>query len=392
MSSGQFVIRPGDARFERALSASGRVRFADEVQREQAAKTVRVLTSKALGQSLAPSSRCTMSSHLRFWAEFCQLAQLNPNDCFGDGSKDPSGLQIKAEAAVLAAFASFVIAFPRGTAKNNTAKYAGQVIATVRSYYEDSLGCRPGIIANGSSHAHLKAAMKGLRAIAPAVEPKRRPILQYLLRAIKRMLQLESNQRHRVLWAMWLLQWQGCMRAGDLIRGKRESARAWAADKDMHRGRLRVGLARDESGRVIGPSLTLVIKPTKTDRSGEKGFCRTFVLDEDEGSLSAARAVREMLRGDPSVGPLENILLLRDPLRGRELSYANSAKEFKRVLTEAGIKQLASGLHSLRAGGATAYANSEKGGEMVPRSIGIWTSNAKWRYIWASKERMAHAS
>lgn len=202
MAARGFVIAPNDARFKKALSSVRRVRFANEDERAHVARTVRALTRKALDESLAGSSRCIMQSHLRFWTEFCELGQLNADTCFGDSCAASSAMQLKAEATLLAAFASFVIAFPRGTKNRNTASYVSQIFATVRTFYEDKLGRRPGLMPSGSSHAHLKAAMKGLRTLAPKSKPRRLPIVQYHLHAVKRVLQLRSSQFHRVLWAM----------------------------------------------------------------------------------------------------------------------------------------------------------------------------------------------
>lgn len=307
-----------------------------------------------------------------------RLGQLEPEKCFSNHEMNPAGAQLRAEAALLASFAAFLVAFPRSSTKRNSALYAQQIISSVRTFYEDKIGRRPRLLPNGRAHGHLKAAMKGLRAIAPVRAKRRLQILQYHLRAVKRVLDLCNNQFHRVLCCMWLMQWQGCMRASDIIRRKREGARCWAPERDTHRGRIKVGIARGTDGRPIGASITLMMKPTKTDRSVEKGLCRLFILDEDEAALSAARAMREMLRGDPPAGCPEDISLLIDPRGGKELRYEDSVSELKEALVKAGFCEHATRLHSLRVGGAAEYANSNEVGELVARSVGALTSDSKW--------------
>lgn len=88
------------------------------------------------------------------------------------------------------------------------------------------------------------------------------------MRAVKGVLNLET-QSHRVLWALWLTQWQGVLRAGDLIRVRGEEGRAWLPERDTHRARVAVTVARNALGQAIGAGLKLTLKPTKTDRAGE---------------------------------------------------------------------------------------------------------------------------
>lgn len=90
-----------------------------------------------------------------------------------------------------------------------------------------------------------------------------------------------------------MLQWQGYLGAGDLVQGKRDAVRRCAPLKDAHRGRIKVGIAKDEGEKPIGPSITLILIPTKNDRMSEKKLSRLFVIDEDESSISSARAVGE---------------------------------------------------------------------------------------------------
>lgn len=43
-------------------------------------------------------------------------------------------------------------------------------------------------------------------------------------------------------------------------------------------------------------------------------------------------------------------------------------------------------------GGASAYANSRIGGAMAARAAEAWKSDARWGYIWSTREKMAEVS
>lgn len=113
---------------------------------------------------------------------------------------------------------------------------------------------------------------------------------------------------------------------------------------------------------MLGAGIQVNLKPTKTDVAGASGAVRTYVLDLDPQALSAAAAIREMLRNDPTCGSPEDTPLFRDPQTGGELAYAKAAALFNKALTDAGYVELATGQHSLRTGGATAYENADEGG------------------------------
>lgn len=57
-----------------------------------------------------------------------------------------------AEAELIASFLVFVVRFPRRKQTSNTAAYAAQVLAAVRTYYADRIGRRTGIGANDKVH------------------------------------------------------------------------------------------------------------------------------------------------------------------------------------------------------------------------------------------------
>lgn len=114
------------------------------------------------------------------------------------------------------------------------------------------------------------------------------------------------------------------------------------------------------------PSITLLLFPTKNDRTGKKKLSRLFILDEEAESLCTARALRKVLQGETTVGDLQMVPLLKDPKHGGELSNRDSAKAFAQFLEQAGFAEMATELHSPRAGSAKAHANSEKGASLLP--------------------------
>lgn len=123
---------------------------------------------------------------------------------------------------------------------------------------------------NNASMGNIKLVITGLRCLSPSASPKLRPIFQFHLWVVKQQFDLTGNQLDWVAWALWLRQWQGCLREGSVIRGKQGGRGAWCAQRDTDRGRVAVGLSRDTNGRVLGAGLTLTLKPGKTDQAGEK--------------------------------------------------------------------------------------------------------------------------
>lgn len=84
----------------------------------------------------------------------------------------------------------------------------------------------------------------------------------------------------------------------------------------------------DISGRALGVSFTLHLKPTKTDQLGISGATRTFVVDETESALSAALAIRDMLEGDPIEVDSKRVPLFRDPETCSEIRSARQCACF----------------------------------------------------------------
>lgn len=181
---------------------------------------MRSIVADALKSSLADSSRVTCDSHLRFWQDFCAIAGLDEETCFAYDDSLVNLEVIKAEADLLCAFMGYIVAFPRRRKQSNSGLYARQVLSTVLSFYEDRIGRKPGCNAAGRQMHKIRCVAKGLRVLAPASKSSKVPVLQFHLRAIRSQLDLENNLLHRVCWAAWLMQWQGVLRSGDLIRGK----------------------------------------------------------------------------------------------------------------------------------------------------------------------------
>lgn len=140
--------------------------------------------------------------------------------------------------------------------------------------------------------------------------------------------------------------------------------------------------------------LIVRLKPTKTDPTGEEHWEMSFRIDRDPDSLSAGAAIAAMLSGDDNSpdAHLDDIPLFRDPSTGREVSYEESRDALATHLRSGGYEELASGLHSLRIGGATALASDPCGGEFVAGCAGLWTSDCKYRYIYALREKIEAAS
>ena len=239
----------------------------------------------------------------------------------------------------------FIVHYPRRVGKSrNSAAYAETVLAAVRDWVHTAHRRRPGHPSGDSRF--LSLVLRGLRKASP-IMPRlpREPILQIHLRAIRPLLDLRTNQLHRVLWAFYLCCWQGVRRCGDLIRPKRNprSVVAWDPSRDTHRGRVKVVPAYASDGSLCGRSVELCLKPTKTDLEGSVRFSVYYPYDPHPGSLSAAVALNEMLKGDMVEGDLHFIPLFRDPTTGTELTYDTASRHLRRLLEEAGYPDLARG-------------------------------------------------
>lgn len=122
------------------------------------------------------------------------------------------GICLRDEERILGLYAIYVVSFPRIAGKvRNTASYAECSVSAVRDRVYERFGRLPGG-ASGETR-FLRKIYKGLHKLAPSgVRPLRLPILQDALRAVRARLDLEGSGRDRVLWALWLCQWQGVKR------------------------------------------------------------------------------------------------------------------------------------------------------------------------------------
>lgn len=366
--------------------------FGSELQAAAVSQELAGLYEAVKEDGTAVTTKSTQASHWNYWVDFCKMMHIDV-ESFGrceEGEAQPTIAQVNAESGALAVFATFVVFYPRQNGKEaNTAAYAEKCMASVRSFYAEKWGRRPGLNITGTSTHLMKLVLKGLHKRSPSKQEARLPIMQQHLRAVKARMDLEHNQAHKTLWALWLTQWQGVSRSGDLIRPKSEMARAWNPKRDTHRGRLSFEDQKDRSGRTIGKRVVIILKPTKTDQTGEMGLVKSFIIDDDPLALSAGHAIVEMLRGDDlAPGSLEDLPLLRNHITGREVSYQDSSAELKRLLVLAGYPELASGLHCLRIGGATAAANYPTGGELIAGFMGCWSSTTRRDYMHAMRGRL----
>lgn len=185
----------------------------------------------------------------------------------------------------------------------------------------------------------------------------REPISAVHLRRVRDCMDLQNSQKHRTLWALWLSQWHGVLRSGDLIRSKAcDVSSEWRPDFDTHVGRLSTEFVRTEENREL-LRFVLCLKPHKSNKLGAKAL---FTVDPDD-PLSAGSAIKHMLtnRGreaDPSQSPL-----FLDPDTKSEITWIESSRCLSSLLAKAGVKQSPHLRYSLRSGGATVYAHSTLG-------------------------------
>lgn len=131
------------------------------------------------------------------------------------------------------------------------------------------------------------------------------------------------------------------------------------------------------------------LKPIKNDATGEKRYIKSFVTMDDPYALSAADAIRNMVRGDPSLSDPKHTPLFRHPHTNLEISYNLAENSFKTALTKAGYPELATGLNCIRKDGTTAYCKAA--GEEVAGYMGLWASDARLQYFYATSNRLERA-
>lgn len=99
-----------------------------------------------------------------------------------------------------------------------------------------------------------------------------------------------------------------------------------------------------------------------------------------------------MLSRDPIENDEKYVPLFRNIQTNKEITYEHSSRRLKEVFTQAGFPELASGVHCLQIGGATAYANSPEGGDLIAGFMGLWLSDSKYSYMHACVGRLHRAS
>lgn len=244
-----------------------------------------------------------------------------------------------------------------------------------------------------ASSPFLRKTLSGLCRHAPSGHrAPRPPILRHHLAAIRDLLDLANNLRHRTFWALVPKAWQGVKRSGDLIEPKATQGASWDPARRLHRGRLSVVPARSAAGVVIGKSLRISNKSSKVNKLAKKIDESFFPMDRTPGALCAVVALVAMLRGDPRDQPPEQVPLFRDPETGREILYADVCAFLGYWLTRAGYAELTTGTHALRAGGATSIANMRSDGQLLSGMMGHWASSSQYLYIWAMQPRLEEAA
>lgn len=240
--------------------------FSERILRSSAAATIlqdmpiAELTRLAEIRGSAQGTKLAQRSHWQYWQSFCAEFGIDA-DRFGD-QRPPSDARLAEEIRILAQFATFVVFRSRvarrlqGRLPWNSVTYATQVLASIRTAYALRHGRRPGITEGAQDNSHLVRVLKGLKTLAPLPKARRLPLLHQHLSAIRQVLDLRTNELHRVLWALWLTKWQAVLRSSHLIRHRADSARPWDPARDTHRQRVSV------SGMRISPLPVPVLSST----------------------------------------------------------------------------------------------------------------------------------
>jgi hypothetical protein len=191
--------------------------------------------------------------------------------------------------------------------------------------------------------------------------------------------------RDRMLRAYYLECWQLVCRSGDLIRGKRAAADSpWNPDRDTHLGRVRFEWMVRADGSRMGRCI-LRLEPGKTDPEGRHHFEKTCLVDHAPDALTFGAAL-EMMLGELEASDdlVTSVPLFCDPRTGRELTYTAAAAALRERLMRCGFPELASGLHSLRIGGASACAST--GRMLMSAFAGKWFGPSSHLYQHAMQD------
>ena len=212
------------------------------------------------------------------------------------------------------------------------------------------------IIAPPDQSPYLCKVLRGLRKRAPSGQAAPRPpIMHHHLLAVRGLLNLRNDARHRAFFTVAVTCWQGVKRCGDLLRPKAEAPRPWDPSRCLHRGRVSVVAGRDVFGRTRGRTLIIDNKPSKVNPTGEKEDLSYYPVDRSPGALTAAVLIQDMLRLDPRPGPPEQVPLFVDPGTGCEITYRALSSFLDYWLRHAGYPERATGTHALRILGRLAW-------------------------------------
>jgi len=353
----------------------------------QVAAEVQTLVDAGTAKNYEPD----LKRVLPVWADFCALLDLDP-DMFGrvgDAKNEELNKFIVGEGEILSHFLAYIRVRPKRERHKKPVSFATarSYLYTITNYYHELRGRRPAKFRSGKWAFQLDRTLKGIKSNAPLAK-LRLPIMQQDLHKIRKLLNLRENGYHRVLWALWLAQWQAGCRASDFIRPANEQKRRWDPAKDLHRGRVSAQRALTSENKLLGVKLVVKMKPIKNDKRNERIVNKSFVIDTSPNALSAGAAIVHMLKEDPNSGDNLNTPLFRDPATKKEILYQDAAVALKAILRRAGLHELASGLHCLRIGGTTAVCAAKGGGEALAMRHGGWKSNVGRRYLFAGSAQL----
>jgi len=348
-----------------------------------------------MNKSISPTQVRKKRSSINKWKRFCNVVELDEEKFGSVLSNNPAEMQelITIEGEILSAFAAYSFSETTKAGRETVLKNTvDRDLNNVKEHLFSKWGRMPGHQQNGKMTMQLTMMLRGIERMQRPPEDPRLPILQQHLRAVKSKLDLKNSKAHRVLWALWLTQWQGSLRSSDLIRPENDVNRTWKPMWDSHRGRIRVEMLHNARGKQLGIALVLTLKPLKNDRHNTRIKKKEFLIDQRADALSAGTAIYEMIKVDEVTGDPRKVPLFRNPATGKEITYEQSRLNFNTVLKMAGLHNLASGVHCLRIGGTSALSNAEGGGEGLAIAYGGWKSNAAYNYVYLGKGQAAEAT
>lgn len=293
------------------------------------------------------------------------------------------------EVQLLAVFAIYVVLFPRRKAQShNSTAHVERAIGAIRGYYQSIHGRIPvkdQLVDYGNL---IKRILKRLAKLYSTTNRKRLPLLASHMREIKKVIDLKELE-DTTLWSLWLTQWQVVIRGLDILRPVDQNNSMWDIKKDKHIGPIKLEAIDPKMHHSCDMRLRWDMKPTKTEQSGEKDFEKTLLVDNEYDLISAGAAIEQMLnlrgraeKSDP---------LFFDYKTGKEVTLATSRKKLAEKFKEAGLSEKFIKGHSLRIGGASAYANSSAAGAATAGFMGFWTSGARWDYMHADEDTLEKA-